>query len=152
MLLMLPFGGAVLNQIGVSTPEVDAILEEVRKEYMMEEEDDERDGNQAIFKFADLFRRKSVDNNHLVDQPESEMMNGDHSLIDHEIRELESIVSSEGEGMMGGLDMDQTITIQAAAFDNSTISALDKNDSVWPTNELHQPIDIGLSDPIDVTS
>jgi hypothetical protein len=34
VLLTLPFGGAVLQNIGVSKPEIDSILEDFRKKYM----------------------------------------------------------------------------------------------------------------------
>lgn len=43
VLLTLPFGGVVLQQLGVSRPEIDAILENFRKMYMEDVEDDEFD-------------------------------------------------------------------------------------------------------------
>ena len=43
MLLTLPFGGAVLQNIGVDRVEIDAILEEKRKRYIEDYEDDEFD-------------------------------------------------------------------------------------------------------------
>ena len=52
VLLTLPFGGAVLQKIGVSRPEIDAILEDFRKVYM---EDDE--GGEQLSSL-DLFRRR----------------------------------------------------------------------------------------------
>lgn len=92
MLLMLPFGGAVLNQIGVSPPEVDAILEELRKDYM----DEDKDGvvsqrNQDVLKFADLFRKR--DSTPAVDSTE---VNSESSRSH----------SSGTEGMYGGVDTD----------------------------------------------
>ena len=36
ILLTLPFGGAVLQKVGVSKPEIDALLEDMKSEYMME--------------------------------------------------------------------------------------------------------------------
>ena len=36
ILLTLPFGGAVLQKVGVSKPEIDALLEEMKSEYMMD--------------------------------------------------------------------------------------------------------------------
>lgn len=59
-LLLLPFGGAVLEKIGVSEPEVDAILEDVRRDYMDDKTDDSNAKNRAFFGFINLFRRKSA--------------------------------------------------------------------------------------------
>jgi hypothetical protein len=43
VLLTLPFGGAVLQRLGVSKPEIDAILEELRRSYMESAEQDSYD-------------------------------------------------------------------------------------------------------------
>lgn len=53
MLLMLPFGGAVLEKIGVASPEVEAILDDARKTY--EKDDGISDRGKEMFGF---FRRK----------------------------------------------------------------------------------------------
>ena len=51
MLLTLPFGGAVLQMIGVNRVEIDAIIEEKRKKYMEKYEGDE-------FDFLDAFNNR----------------------------------------------------------------------------------------------
>jgi hypothetical protein len=55
VLLALPFGGSVLRQIGVSKPEVEAILEDFRRQYLAET-DLSLDGDP--FEFLDVFNRR----------------------------------------------------------------------------------------------
>lgn len=51
VLLTLPFGGAVLQKVGVSKPEIDAIMEEFRKEYMGDSvENEEFDFLNSLYK------------------------------------------------------------------------------------------------------
>jgi hypothetical protein len=54
VLLTLPFGGAVLSSLGVSKPEVDAILEDFRK--ILIEED--KDFSDDTFDFLNSFKKK----------------------------------------------------------------------------------------------
>jgi monovalent cation:H+ antiporter-2, CPA2 family len=54
VLLTLPFGGAVLQKIGVSKPEIDAILESFRKSYM----EDSPDFEGTEFDFMSSFNRR----------------------------------------------------------------------------------------------
>ena len=54
VLLTLPFGGAVLQSLGVSKPEVDAILEDFRK--ILIEED--KDFSDDTFDFLNSFKKK----------------------------------------------------------------------------------------------
>ena len=53
VLLTLPFGGAVLQKIGVSKPEIDAILEDFRKMYI-----DDKELDEGSFDFLTSFRRR----------------------------------------------------------------------------------------------
>lgn len=53
VLLTLPFGGAVLQKIGVSKPEIDAILEDFRKMYI-----DDKEFDEESFDFLTSFRRR----------------------------------------------------------------------------------------------
>jgi monovalent cation:proton antiporter-2 (CPA2) family protein len=54
MLLTIPFGGYVLNEIGVSQPEIEAILEEIRKSHYDEIETMRYDDNR--YDFLDALR------------------------------------------------------------------------------------------------
>jgi CPA2 family monovalent cation:H+ antiporter-2 len=54
VLLTLPFGGAVLQNLGMSPPEIEAILEEYRKEYM----ESDKNVNDETFNFLSQFERK----------------------------------------------------------------------------------------------
>ena len=62
VILSLPFGGAVLEELGVSRPEIAAILEDARKVYMEDEIgfDDENARGMSLF---DVFKRKSAPSN-----------------------------------------------------------------------------------------
>lgn len=53
VLLNLPFGGVVLRSIGVSKPEIDALLEDFRKVYMEDKELDDESVD-----FLDVFKRR----------------------------------------------------------------------------------------------
>jgi len=53
VILSLPFGGAVLQKIGVSKPEIDAILEDSRKMYV-----DDKELDEGSFDFLTSFRRR----------------------------------------------------------------------------------------------
>lgn len=55
VLLTLPFGGAVLQSLGVSKPEVDAILEDFRKILM----DEDKNFSDDTFDFLNSFKKKS---------------------------------------------------------------------------------------------
>jgi hypothetical protein len=55
VLLTLPFGGRVLRQVGVAKPEIDAILEDFRKMYCA---DPNQDLNDDTFDYLDAFRRR----------------------------------------------------------------------------------------------
>jgi hypothetical protein len=83
ILLSLPFGGTVLQRIGVSRPEVDAILEDFRKIYM--EESSESD---AKFGFLDLLRRR-------LPSPTEEPDFKDNSEDNFQHIELESSVDEQ---------------------------------------------------------
>lgn len=66
LLLLLPFGEAVLGAVGVAAPEVDAIIEDLRKGYLRQDDSSE----EHVFRFADLFRRptaSNADNNSIKD-------------------------------------------------------------------------------------
>ena len=54
VLLTLPFGGAVLQSLGVSKPEIDAILEDFRK-ILMEED---KNFSDDTFDFLNSFKKK----------------------------------------------------------------------------------------------
>ena len=56
VLLTLPFGGAVLQSLGVSKPEVDAILEDFRKNLM----DEDKNFSDDTFDFLKSFKKKSA--------------------------------------------------------------------------------------------
>ena len=56
VLLTLPFGGAVLQSLGVSKPEVDAILEDFRKILM----DEDKNFSDDTFDFLNSFKKKSA--------------------------------------------------------------------------------------------
>jgi hypothetical protein len=53
VLLTLPFGGAVLQKVGVSKPEIDAILEDFRKMYI-----DDKELDEGSFDFLTSYRRR----------------------------------------------------------------------------------------------
>jgi hypothetical protein len=48
VLLSLPFGGAVLEQVGVARPEIDAILEDVRRVHALELEEEQFDRKDKV--------------------------------------------------------------------------------------------------------
>ena len=54
VLLTLPFGGAVLQSLGVSKPEIDAILEDFRKILM----DEDKNFSDDTFDFLNSFKKK----------------------------------------------------------------------------------------------
>jgi hypothetical protein len=65
IVLTLPFGGAVLQKLGVSKPEIDAISEELRRAYF--EEDPEEDTYDFLQNFA---RRLPPSSAEETDEPE----------------------------------------------------------------------------------
>jgi hypothetical protein len=67
VLLTLPFGGAVLQSLGVSKPEIDAILEDFRKTYMEED----KNFNEYTFDFLSSFRKLKPHQGELIPKEES---------------------------------------------------------------------------------
>ena len=80
VLLTLPFGGAVLQKIGATRQEIDAILEDFRKVYM---DDYTSAGDDGSFGFLDLFRS-------LKEEDDSFSNNSSNSLLEYGDGEIDS--------------------------------------------------------------
>ena len=81
VLLTLPFGGAVLQKIGATRQEIDAILEDFRKVYM---DDYTSAGDDGSFGFLDLFRSLKEED----DTQDSRSRNIDHSFSNNSSNSL----------------------------------------------------------------
>jgi len=80
VLLTLPFGGAVLQKIGVTRQEIDAILEDFRKLYMEDCVVNPLD-NDSSFGFLDMFRRKLPPSNRF-DNDDDNVRSSDGNEVD----------------------------------------------------------------------
>eukprot|EP00595_Chromulina_sp_UTEXLB2642_P002833 CAMPEP_0196761928 /NCGR_PEP_ID=MMETSP1095-20130614/1242_1 /TAXON_ID=96789 ORGANISM="Chromulina nebulosa, Strain UTEXLB2642" /NCGR_SAMPLE_ID=MMETSP1095 /ASSEMBLY_ACC=CAM_ASM_000446 /LENGTH=334 /DNA_ID=CAMNT_0042112037 /DNA_START=1214 /DNA_END=2218 /DNA_ORIENTATION=- len=91
VLLTLPFGGAVLQNLGVSRPEIDAILEDFRRIYI-----DDKELDDDSIDFLNSFRRRlppsvtvnieNIDLNDSLDLPlDSQIVSKIESTIDNKI-------------------------------------------------------------------
>lgn len=78
MLLSIPFGGVVLQKIGVSRPAIDAVMDEFRKTYM-----EGKNFDDDTFDFLETFRRRlpSSEPEALVSEAGSEEVTND-SVVD----------------------------------------------------------------------
>ena len=84
VLLTLPFGGAVLQQLGVTRPEISAVLEDARKKYM---EDDDIDD--AEFDFLEVLQRRLPKSSKEGKKVEKDK---ERREIDHEQEEQDELI------------------------------------------------------------
>ena len=96
VILTLPFGGAVLQKMGISKPEIDAVLEDFRYKYI-----DEKELSDDTFDFLNSFRRRLPPsslsneeeqlNNDISDIESKGLNNNEDETNDNEIVESEKI-------------------------------------------------------------
>lgn len=103
VLLTLPFGGAVLQQIGVSRPEIDAILEDFRDMYMDPGTEDQMD-------FFTSFQKRLPPSNPALAEDDEQVVGAEDLVINPVVEAgaesvMADVLSSGGGGAEGHDDI-----------------------------------------------
>lgn len=107
VLLTLPFGGAVLQKIGVSKPEIDAILSDFRRLYI-----DEKELKDDSFDFLTSFCAVLPSNN-----PEEIVVQEDIALTDSKVVILGDNSVNEESSIARANNSDKTYSIESNSID-----------------------------------